>query len=161
MKDKDKKPETFIIVTHHQAGRDYLILDSLEAGMVLVGCEVKSLRDKKADLTGSFARFEGDELFLYGLYIAPYPMGNRENPEPKRPRKLLLRRSQMRRIKSQIQEKGLTMIPLKLYFNARGIAKVDLGVAKGKNVYDRRADIKKRSAEREIDRAVKNRNRKG
>ncbi len=149
-----------VIVTNREARRDYFILDITEAGIVLVGCEVKSLRERKASLSGSFARLEGEELFLYNLYIAPYEMGNRENPDSKRERKLLLHRSQIEKIKAQTQEKGLAVIPLKLYFNKQGIAKVELAVAKGKKLYDKRAEIKKQSISREIDRAIKNRNRK-
>ncbi len=158
MKGKREDP---VIVTHHEARRDYFVLETLEAGLMLSGCEVKSLRDHKASLAGSFARLEGDELFLYNLYIAPYEMGNRENPdEPTRDRKLLLHRSQIEKLRSKTVERGLTLIPLKLYFNKRGIAKVELAVAKGKKLWDKRTDIKKRDAERDIDRAVKNRNRK-
>ena len=156
---KEKKPDP-AIVTNHEAGRDYFILETLEAGLVLNGCEVKSLRARQASLAGSFARLEGDEVMLYNLYIAPYAMGNRENPEPLRQRKLLLHRSQINKLKVKTDEKGLVLVPLKMYFNDRGIAKVELAVAKGKKFHDKRADIKKHSAQREIDRAIKNRNRK-
>lgn len=161
MKPKKEKHEDPVIVTHHEARRDYFIIETLEAGLILSGCEVKSLRDRKASLSGSFARLEGEELFLYNLYIAPYAMGNRENPEePTHERKLLLHRSQIEKLKAKTVERGLTLIPLKLYFNKRGIAKVELAVAKGKKLWDKRTDIKKRDAERDIDRAMKNRNRK-
>ena len=158
MKGKKEDP---VIVTHHEARRDYFIVESMEAGLMLSGCEVKSLRDHKASLSGRFARLEGGELFLYNLYIAPYEMGNRENPdEPTRARKLLLHRSQVEKLKSKALERGFTLIPLKLYFNKRGLAKVELAVAKGKKLWDKRTDIKKRDAERDIDRAVKSRNRR-
>lgn len=156
MKEKKQDP---VITTNHEARRDYFVLETVEAGLMLVGCEVKSLRDHQASLAGSFARFEEEELFLYNLYIAPYEMGNRENPEPKRDRKLLLHRSQMNKLKVKMLEKGLAIIPLKMYFNDHGMAKVELAVCKGKTHRDQRADIKKRSAQREIDRAIKNRNR--
>ncbi|HTL69968.1 MAG TPA: SsrA-binding protein SmpB [Candidatus Eisenbacteria bacterium] len=158
-KKKDEKAPNPIIVTHHEARRDYFVIDTMEAGIVLAGCEVKSLRTSNASLSGSFARTEGNELFLYNLYIAPYAMGNRENPETKRPRKLLLHKQQILRVRAKMQEKGLALIPLKLYFN-HGIVKVELAVCKGKNHYDKRQDMKKDSARREIDRAIKNRNRK-
>ena len=148
-----------VITTHKEARRDYFVLDAMEAGIVLGGCEVKSLREGKASLAGSFARLEGDEVFLHNLYIAPYLMGNRENLEPTRERKLLLHRSQINKLRMKTQERGLTLIPLKMYFK-HGLAKVELAVARGKNLYDKRADIKKRSSQREIDRAVKLRNRK-
>ena len=156
MKEKKQDP---VIVTNHEARRDYFVLETVEAGLMLVGCEVKSLRDHQASLAGSFARFEKEELFLYSLYIAPYEMGNRENLEPKRDRKLLLHRSQLSKLKAKMVEKGLAIIPLKLYFNDYGMAKVELAVCKGKTHRDQRDDIKKRTADREMDRAMKNRNR--
>lgn len=157
-KSPKEDPANLIIATNHEARRDYFILETAEAGIVLAGCEVKSLRTAKAGLSGSFARMEGSELFLYNLYIAPYEMGNRENPEPTRPRKLLLHRRQIERIHSQIKEKGLAIIPLKLYFS-HGIAKVEIAVAKGKKLWDKRQDIKKQAQKKDIDRAIKNRNR--
>ena len=157
MKEKKQDP---VIATNREARRDYFILDVLEAGIVLGGCEVKSLREGKASLSGSFARLDGEELLLYNLYIAPYEMDNRENLEPMRERKLLVHRSQLTKLKTKTQEKGLALIPLKLYFNDHGLAKVELAVAKGKKLYDKRADIKKQTVSREIDRAIKNRNRK-
>ena len=157
---EEKKEEGLVITTNREARRDYFILDTLEVGIVLVGCEVKSLRDKQASLAGCFARVDGDEVILYNLYIAPYEMGNRENPEPKRERKLLLHRSQIHKLRVKTVEKGLVLIPLKFYFNNHGIAKLELAVAKGKKLYDKRSDIKKSSTARDIDRAIKNRNRK-
>ena len=159
MKDKDKKPDTQI-ATHREARHFYEILETLEAGLVLVGCEVKSLREAECSLSGSFARFEGPSLVIQNLYIAPYPQGNRENPDPRRLRKLLLHKSQMEKMRARMQERGLSLIPLKMYFNNHGIAKVELGLAKGKQMRDQRTDIKKREAARQMDRAVKNRNRK-
>lgn len=153
---KEKKPELSVITTHKEAYRDYFILETLEAGLALAGCEVKSLRDKQASLAGSFARLDKGELFLYNSYIAPYEMGNRENPDSRRQRKLLVHRSQIEKLKVKSVEKGLTLIPLKLYFNPRGLAKVELAVAKGKKLYDKRSDIRKRDTSREMDRAIKN-----
>ena len=155
---KEKKSES-LIATNHEAGRDYFILEAVEAGIVLGGCEVKSLRDRKASLAGSFARLEGNSVILYNLYIAPYPMGNLANLEPLRQRKLLLHRSQINKLKVKTIEKGQVLIPLKMYFSDRGIAKIELAVAKGKKHFDKRDDIKKRSADRDIARAIKNRNR--
>ena len=156
---KEKK-EIKIIATNHDAHRDYFILETYEAGIVLVGCEVKSLRESQASLAGSFARFEGGELFLYHLYIAPYEKGNRENLESKRERKLLMHHTQLLRIHTKMQEKGLALVPLKIYFSDRGIAKVNLALVKGKKFHDKRSNIKKQAVKREIDRAIKNRNRK-
>ena len=156
MKEKDTQK---IIVTNRQARRDYFVLDAIEAGMVLSGCEVKSLRGAEASLEGSFARLDGQEVFLYNSYIAPYEMGGRESPPPLRIRKLLLHRSQIEKLKVKTLEKGLTLVPLKLYFNQKGIAKVEVAVVKAKKFYDKRADMKKESAQRDIDRAKKQRNR--
>ncbi len=160
MKKKDEKSkESQVITTHKEAFRDYFVIEAMEAGIVLGGCEVKSLREANSNLAGSFARVEKGEVYLHNLYIAPYEMGNRENLEPLRPRKLLLHRSQIHKLQAKTAEKGLALIPLKLYFS-HGIAKIELAIAKGKNLYDKRTDIKKKSALREIDRAIKNRNRK-
>ena len=159
MKKEKADGEDAVVTTNRQARRDYFILDVLEAGLALAGCEVKSLREGKASLAGSFARHEGREIFLCNLYIAPYDRGGRENPEPTRERKLLLHRPQIERLRAKTVEKGLALIPLKLYFK-HGLAKVELALAKGKKLYDKRTEIKKQSARREIDRAVKNRNRK-
>ena len=155
-----EKKEIKIIHTHREARHYYEILETMEAGIVLAGCEVKSLRDAQCSLAGSFARFEGGELMLQNLYIAPYLQGNRENPDPRRLRKLLMHKSQLEKLRSRMQERGWSLIPLKMYFNPRGIAKIELALAKSKKFHDQRSDIKKRDAERQMDRAVKNRNRK-
>ena len=156
---KEKRPDTFI-ATHHEARHYYEILETVEAGIVLVGCEVKSLREAQCSLAGTFARFEGKDLMVQNLYMAPYPQGNRENPDPRRLRKLLLHKSQLEKLRARIQEKGLALIPLKMYFNPHGIAKLELGVGRSKKLHDQRKDIKDRESKRQIDRAVKNRNRK-
>lgn len=159
-KKEEKKPDP-LIVSHHEARRDYFVLESLEAGIVLTGAEVKSLREAKSSLSGSFARFEKSQLFIYNFYIAPYEKANINNPvDPNHARKLLLHRSQLEKIHAQVKEKGIALIPLKLYWNARGIAKVELALAKGKKLYDKRSEIKKDTVRREIDRAIKNRNRR-
>lgn len=160
MSKNKKEPDAPVSVTNHQAGRDYFILRSLEVGIVLGGCEVKSLRGADASFNGSFARLEGEGLFLYNLYIAPFAMGNRENPEdPSRPRKLLAHRNEIERLRADVQQKGLALVPLKIYFK-HGLAKVELAVGQGKKHHDRRADIKERESQRQIDRAIKLRNRK-
>jgi SsrA-binding protein len=156
-KDTKEKPEDVVITTNRDARRDYFVLETMEAGIALVGCEVKSLRASNSSLAGAFARMEKEELFLYNLYIAPYIQGNRENPESKRPRKLLLHRSQIEKLHQKVKEKGLAIVPLKMYFT-HGLAKVEIALVKGKNHYDRRQDIKSNNTRREIDRAVKDRN---
>ena len=161
MKDKKREEKKFdpVVATNHEAGRDYFIIETYETGIVLVGCEVKSLREQQASLSGAFARVEGTELILYNLYIAPYERGNRENLESRRQRKLLVHRSEINKLKVKTVEKGLVLIALKIYFNNHGIAKLLLALAKGKKHYDKREDMKKASSKRDIDRAIKNRNR--
>ena len=157
---KEENREIKVIVTHREARHYYEILETFEAGLVLVGCEVKSLRDSQASLSGSFARFEGTGFFWMNSYIAPYESGNRENPDPKRIRKLLMHKSQLQKLAARTQERGLVLIPLKFYFSERGIVKVELALAKSKKHEDQRSDIKERQARRDMDRAIKNRNRK-
>jgi SsrA-binding protein len=144
-----------LICTNRKARRDYQILETMEAGLVLVGTEVKSLRDGHAQLKDSFAGIDDGELYLYNAHINPYRMGNRFNHEPTRTRKLLMHEREIRRLIGKVQEKGLTLIPLRLYFNDAGKVKVELGLARGKKDYDKRRDIAERDAKREMERAVK------
>jgi SsrA-binding protein len=160
-KEEEKKDQNnSVIVTNHEAGRDYFIIETREAGLVLTGCEVKSLRESQSSLAGSFARVDGGKPLLYNLYIAPYAQGNRENPEdPKRQRVLLLHKKEIERFQAQVAQKGMVLVPLKLYFK-HGLVKVDLALGKPKKQFDKREDIKKRESDRQIDRDVKNRNRR-
>lgn len=144
------------IVTHRKARRDYHILERYEAGVALKGTEVKSLRMGRGNLNDAYACVEGEEVFLLQCHISPYEWGNRFNHEPRRKRKLLLHRRQIRRLIGLTQQKGYTLIPLRLYF-LRGKVKVELGVCKGKRLYDKREDIKRREADREMERAYKRR----
>jgi len=144
------------IVTNRQARRDYAILGAIEAGIELRGTEVKSLRAKGANLKESFARIDKGEVFLYNFYISPYEFGNIHNVDPLRPRKLLLHKREILKLYTHNQVKGHTLIPLRVYFK-RGFAKVELGLAKGKKLYDRREAIKRREARREMDRVLKSR----
>jgi len=144
-----------LICTNRKARRDYQILETMEAGLVLVGTEVKSLRDGHAQLKDSYAGIEEGELYLYNTHINPYRMGNRFNHEPTRTRKLLMHDREIKRLIGKIQEKGLTLIPLRLYFNDAGKVKVELGLARGKKDYDKRRDIAERDAKREMERAAK------
>lgn len=147
------KPE--IVVTNRQAGRDYNILWSIEAGIRLQGCEVKSLREHRANLKGSFAHPDKDgNIVLYNMHISPYEQAGITNPEPTRPRQLLLHKAQINRLSAELGKKGLTLIPLKVYFK-KGLVKVELGVAKGRRAWDKREAIKKREHERQIQRAVR------
>jgi len=143
-----------IITTNRKARHDYHILETMEAGIALKGTEVKSLRAGRANLKDSYAAVENEELFLFGMHISPYDFGNIYNHEPTRTRKLLMHKKEIRRLIGKIEERGMTLVPLKLYFS-KGRAKVELGLAKGKRQYDRRADIAKRDADREMKRALK------
>jgi len=138
-----------IICTNRKAYHDYEILEIYEAGICLKGTEVKSLRENRASLKESLARVENNEVFLFNCHINQYPFGNIQNHEPTRTRKLLLKRQEINRLIGKTKEKGLTLIPLRLYFK-KGKAKIELGLAKGKKLYDKRAVIKKREHEKEM-----------
>lgn len=155
MKEKGIK----VLAENRKARHDYFIEETYEAGMVLTGTEIKSLRAGKANLRDSFARVVNNEVFLYNMHISPYEQGNRFNHDPKRTRKLLLHKSEIRRLIGKTQEKGLTLIPLRVYLNPRGFAKLELALARGKKLYDKREAIAARDANREIARALRERNR--
>jgi SsrA-binding protein len=144
-----------VIATNRQARRDYTILDTLEVGVELKGSEVKSLRLSRVNLKDSFARIERNEIILYNMHISPYEQASHFNVEPTRVRKLLLHREEIRRLKGKVNQKGFTLIPLKLYFSERGFAKLELALVKGKKLYDRREEIRKRETERELRRALR------
>jgi SsrA-binding protein len=147
-----------LIASNRKAHHDYEILETYEAGLVLRGTEVKSLRDGRADLKDSYARIEREEAWLLGCHISPYSQGNRANHDPERPRKLLLHRAELDRLLGRIMEKGLTLVPLRLYFRS-GRVKVELGLARGRKLLDKRHVIREREARREMDRAVRERAR--
>ena len=151
-------PERAPSQQNRKAFHDYFILESTEAGIALVGCEVKSIRNGKANLQESFARVEEDEIFLYGMHISPYEQGNRYNPDPTRKRKLLLNRKEIERLGARVHEKGLSLVPVKLYFKS-GKVKIQLALAKGKNVQDKREKLKEKEANRDIDRALRRKQR--
>lgn len=142
------------VITNRKARHDYFIEESFEAGIVLQGTEVKSLRAGRGNLQDAYATIERGEVFLNNMHISPYEQGNRYNHEPVRPRKLLLHKREIRKLIGKVKEKGYTLIPLRVYFT-RGFAKVELALAKGKRLYDKRDDIAKRTAAREIERAVR------
>ena len=143
------------IARNKKARFEYEILDTFEAGIVLAGSEVKSIRQKKASIQESYARIKNNEVFLTGMNIAIYEMANRFNHEPVHDRKLLLHRHEIKRLIGKVQEKGFTLIPLRLYFK-NGKVKVELALARGKAKYDKRHDIKQRDVDREIRREFKN-----
>jgi len=141
-----------LVAQNRKASHDYSILDTLEAGIVLAGTEVKSLRSGKASLQESWAAIENGEVFVHQLHIPPYEQGNRWNLDPVRTRKLLLHRTEIEKLRKAVEQKGHTLIPLKLYFT-RGRAKLLLGIAKGRKSHDKREAIAERDAKREMDRA--------
>ena len=150
---KDKSGEKIVCV-NREARHNYFIDEIYEAGLVLLGSEVKSLRDGKANLKDSYARIQKGEAFLVNAHVSPYPGANQFNHEPTRPRKLLLHQREIERLTGKTKEKGLTLIPLRLYFK-NGRAKVELGVARGKKLYDKRETLKRKMAEREVERSLK------
>jgi len=142
---------------NRKAFHDYIIEETVEAGLVLTGTEVKSIRAGRVNLRDAYARPEKGEMWLLNAHIAPYQAGNRYNHEPGRPRKLLLHRKQILELGRKVQEKGLTVVPLKLYFSKQGRAKVELGLGRGKKLYDKRETLARRDAEREMERAARGR----
>jgi SsrA-binding protein len=154
---KDKESAERVVATNRKAYHDYFIEEKYEAGILLQGTEVKSLREGRVNLQDSYASVRGTEVFLHQCHISPYSHGNLMNHEPTRVRKLLLHKMEIHKLLGKTQQKGLTLIPLQIYFSKRGYAKVQLGLAKGKKLYDRRESIKAREAGREVERAIKER----
>ena len=152
--------ETQTISVNRQAYHDYFVDETIEAGLALTGTEVKSIRAGHVNLRGAYARIKQGEVWLEGMHIAPYEQGSYMNQDPMRPRKLLLHRRQIDRMVGRIQSKGLTLIPLRLYF-AHNRAKLELGLCRGKKLYDKREAIHKRESEREMARAMKQRYQEG
>lgn len=147
-----------VIAVNRKARHDYIIEDSLEAGIVLKGSEIKSIRAGRVNLSDAYAGPENGELWLYNCHIGVYEAASRNTHEPKRPRKLLLHKDQLRDLAARVTQKGLTLVPLKLYTKG-GVAKLELGVARGKKLYDKRETIARRHADREMERAMKQRRR--
>jgi SsrA-binding protein len=145
-----------IITVNRRARFDYEISDVFEAGLALQGTEVKSLRQGHVNLKDAYGDVQNGEVYLMNAHIDPYEQGNRNNHEPERPRKLLLHKQEIRRLIGKTQERGLTLIPTRMYF-AGGKAKVEIGLAKGKKTYDKRQDLKRRTADRDIERALRER----
>jgi len=143
------------IATNKKARHEYFIEETYEAGIVLTGTEIKSIRLGKVNIKESFARIDDGELFLYGMHINPFEQGNRYNVDPIRPRKLLLHKQEIRKILGATTQKGLTIVPLNIYINTAGKAKVEIGVARGKKLYDKRDDMAKKDADRKMEQAVK------
>jgi SsrA-binding protein len=156
MAAKKRAPETSAIL-NRRARFDYQIEDEVETGIVLVGSEVKSIRDGKANLQDAYALERDEEIWLVNAYIAEYPAANRFNHEPRRQRKLLLHKKEIRKLVGKLRVKGYTLVPIRLYFDARGRVKLMLGLGKGKKEFDKRESIKDREWQREKARAVRTR----
>ena len=152
-----KEKGTRLIANNKKAFHDFFIEEKYEAGIALHGTEVKSLRQGKCSIKESFLRIENDEVFIYGMHISPYEKGNIFNKDPLRVRKLLLHDYEIRKLKAKIAEKGYTLVPLKVYFN-QSLVKVEIGLAKGKKLFDKRHDIAKKDQKREAERDFKIRN---
>ena len=152
-----RKPEGVkVVCTNKKARRDYHIEETLEAGLVLKGAEVKSLREGRANLTDAYAWIQDGEAWLTGLHISPYPHGRREEQDPDRDKKLLLHKYEIRRLTGKTRQKGYTLVPLRVYFRG-GYAKVELGLGRGKKLHDKREDLKRADARREMERALRSR----
>ena len=143
-----------IRIRNKRASFEYFVIESLTAGIVLTGTEIKSIREGKASLAESYCTFKNDELYVVGMHIAEYAMGTYNNHEPKRDRKLLLTARELRKLKNKVQEKGLTIVPLTLFINDKGLAKLDIALARGKHYYDKRDSLKDRDTKREIEKAT-------
>ena len=147
-----KQPNRKMLAVNKSARHDYFIEEVFEAGLVLTGTEIKSLRRGKVSLGESYARFEGEELFIIGMNIKPYEQGNRFNVDPMRLRKLLLHKKELSKLGRETKREGLTIVPLNIYLNDRGLAKMEIALARGKKLYDKRESIAERDAERRMQR---------
>lgn len=147
------------IAKNRRAFHDYEILETYEAGIELTGTEVRSLRDNHCQLTDCFVLVRGGELWLNNVHIPPFAQGNLANPDPDRKRRLLMHKRQIRYLEEKVREKGLAIVPLKLYFKDNGLVKVEVALARGKKLYDKRESMKERDSKRDIERAMKERSR--
>ena len=155
MKPNPKERGLKIIASKRDAAYTFHLLQEYEAGIILTGTEIKSLRAGKVNLSDAYCAFEEDELHIRNLHIAPYEHAGLANHEAKRSRKLLLNKRELKKLKSKLQEKGLTIIPTVVYVNERGYAKIGIALAKGKKLYDKREDLKRKESKRELDRTLK------
>lgn len=154
---KDKKNNR--IAENRKARHDYEILERYEAGIELVGCEVKALQESNAQLVDAFCMIRDGQCWLNNMHISPYSHGNLNNPDPNRKRKLLLHKREIRKLEEKTSEKGLALVPLSLYYSKRGKVKVEIALARGKKLHDKRETLKKKTIAREVDRALKMRSR--
>ncbi len=144
-----------VLADNRRARHDYQVLEALEAGIVLTGTEIKSCRARNISLADAYAKAEDGELWLVNVHIAPYAQGNRNNHEPRRPRKLLIKRRELSRLTQAVEVKGLTLVPLKVYLNERSLVKIELGLCRGRQQHDKREELKRQDDDREMQRAVR------
>lgn len=144
-----------LVTNNKKARHDYFIDETFQAGVALTGTEIKSVRAGKVSIKESYAKVEHAEVILYGMNISPYEQGNRFNVDPLRPRKLLLHKREIRKILGATTEEGKTIVPLQMYINEKGLAKIDIAIARGKKLYDKRDDMARKDAARKIDRAMR------
>lgn len=149
------KKSVLLVANNKKARHDYFIDETYQAGIALTGTEIKSVRAGKVSIKESYAKVEHGEVIIYGMNISPYEQGNRFNVDPLRPRKLLLHKREIRKILGATTEQGLTVVPLQMYINENGLAKLDIAIARGKKLYDKRDDIAKKDADRRMERAMK------
>ena len=147
-----KNKEQHINITNKKAYHDYFVHDEFTAGIMLVGTEIKSVRHGKANLSDSYCMFKGDEMFVVGMHISEYENASFKKHDPKRERKVLMTKRELKRLKVQVQEKELTIVPLNLFINEHGLAKLHIAVAKGKHTYDKKQSIKEKDIDRELER---------
>ena len=149
------KREKKLVANNKKARHDYFIEDTYEAGIVLTGTEIKSVRAGRVNIKESYAKVQDEGVYVFGMHISPYEQGNIFNVDPLRPRKLLLHKKEIRKISDKLAQQGLTLVPLKIYINEDGRAKMEIATCRGKKLYDKRADIAKRDADRRMQRAVR------
>ena len=151
----EKKNNNNISIKNKRAEHEYFLMERLTAGIVLTGTEIKSIRNGKASLADAYCTFKNEELFVVGMHIAEYDKGTYNNHDPKRDRKLLLTARELRKLKIKVQEKGLTIIPVVLFINEKGLAKVDIALARGKHYYDKRESLKTKDSKRDVEKQLK------
>lgn len=150
-----KSSNNNINIKNKRAEHEYFLMETLTAGIVLTGTEIKSIRNGKASLAESYCTYKGDELFVVGMHIAEYDKGTYNNHDPKRDRKLLLTERELRKLKTKVQEKGLTIIPVLLFINEKGLAKLNIALARGKHYYDKRESLKTKDSKRDVEKQIK------
>ena len=151
----DKRSTNNIKIKNKRASFEYFLVETLTAGIVLTGTEIKSIRAGKASLVDSYCSFKENELFVIGMQIAEYAQGTYNNHDPKRDRKLLLNARELRKLKNKVKEKGFTIVPVTLFINDKGLAKLDIALARGKHYYDKRETLKTKDSKRELDRLTR------